>query len=129
MSIDVLLDTHVVLWFFAGSTRMSDAISSIVDDDASTVTVSEVSFVEVAIKRSLGKLDVDVAELRRHVRAHGMLELPIGVGHADSLQELPLHHRDPFDRILIAQALAEEMTIVTVDRDFAAYEGLSLLVA
>ena len=80
------------------------------------------SLVEIAVKHSIGKLGVPASEARSRMRATGALELPFTGSHAEQLAALPLHHRDPFDRMLIAQAMSEEMQIVTVDRAFEAYE-------
>jgi PIN domain nuclease of toxin-antitoxin system len=126
MSSDLLLDTHALLWLVVADPRAQDLLGDVLDQDASTVTVSTISYLEVAIKRATGKIDVDVSRVRRHVAALGLLELGITGNHAESLEQLPLHHRDPFDRTLIAQALAEDMAIATVDPAFADYEGLRL---
>lgn len=125
MSVDLLLDTNVVIWLAAGDARARSLVP-VLEDDASTVTISAVTWVELAFKHSAGKLDIQVDGLRAAAREHGVLELPLQAGHASMLERLPLHHRDPFDRMLIAQAMAEEMTLASSDRAFAAYEDLAL---
>jgi PIN domain nuclease of toxin-antitoxin system len=126
MSVDLLLDTHALIWLAVGDPRAS-ALVKVVDDPACTVSVSTASWLEIAIKSSLGKLEPGVAATRRSMQRLPVLDLAISANHAEALEALPRHHGDPFDRILIAQALAEDMMIATVDPAFAAYEGLSLL--
>jgi PIN domain nuclease of toxin-antitoxin system len=126
MSVDLLLDTHALLWLVADDPRHRDLLGDVLEQPASTVTVSAASYMEIAIRNTIGKLDIDIAKLRKRVMASGALELNVQPGHAEALAQLPLHHRDPFDRMLIAQALAEELTIVSVDTEFAKYEGLRI---
>jgi PIN domain nuclease of toxin-antitoxin system len=125
MSVDLLLDTSYVIWFFGGHQR-GEVVRDLLEDPTSTVTVSAVTWSEVAIKHSIGKLQGDVTALRAAAREYGVLEIDWTGNHAESLAQLPLHHRDPFDRMLIAQALAEGLTIATVDPAFAAYDGLRI---
>lgn len=125
MSADLLLDTHALIWLACGDTR-AEALVGVLDDPASTVSVSAISWMEIAIKHAIGKLDVDVASTRAKARLVNAIELPVTGNHAEALSQLPLHHADPFDRMLIAQALAEDMTIATIDPTFSAYEGLKV---
>lgn len=122
MNVDVLVDTHLLVWFLQGDERGRAAIEPLAGDATSTVSFSSMSLAEMAVKHAVGKLDLDVGRARSTMLAHGMLELPFTGSHAEQLAALPLHHRDPFDRMLIAQAMSEEMQIVTVDRAFEAYE-------
>jgi PIN domain nuclease of toxin-antitoxin system len=117
----LLLDTHVLIWWDAGarlSKRAADAIRA-----ADQVYVSAVSGWEIAIKTSLGRIettrDVGVA-----VSESGFEELPLRLSHTEALRLLPPHHRDPFDRMLIAQAVSEGLTLVTRDRALDDY-GIS----
>lgn len=126
MSSDLLLDTHALIWLASGDAR-AGALVGVLDDPASTVSVSAISWMEIAIKHAIGKLDVDVASTRVKVRLVNAIELPVTGNHAEALAQLPLHHTDPFDRMLIAQALAEDMTIATIDPAFSAYEGLKVI--
>jgi PIN domain nuclease of toxin-antitoxin system len=125
MSVDLLLDTSYVIWFFGGHQR-GEVVRDLLEDPTSTVTVSAVTWSEVAIKHSIGKLQGDVGALRAAAREFGVLELDWTGNHAESLARLPLHHRDPFDRMLIAQALAEDIDMLSSDAAFTAYEGLRI---
>ena len=97
MSIDLLLDTNMVIWLAAGDERARAVIPTL-EDEASTVTISVVSWIEIAIKHSTRKLDLSVDLVRAAAHEHGILELQLQAGHASMLERLPLHHRDPFDR-------------------------------
>ncbi len=116
----LLLDTHVALWSLGEPTRLSaDARTAIVDAD-SDVFASAVSLWEIAIKRKLGKLQApdDVPE---RLASKGYTDLVVTCAHGWAAGALPLHHRDPFDRLLIAQAQLEGLVLVTADRRLAAY--------
>lgn len=116
----LLLDTHVVLWWRADSPRLGrEARNAIASADV--VWVSAVSGWEVAIKQTLGKLRLR-GQFSSLVAAGGLSELALSLRHADRLAELPLHHADPFDRMLIAQASVERLTVVTHDRQFERYD-------
>ena len=115
----LLLDTHVVLWELAeGPTVGTAATASIAD--AEELRVSVVSFVEIGIKVGVGKLRVP-DRLPELIREAGAELLALAPEHGLGIAELPLHHRDPFDRLLISQARFEGLTILTADRRFAAY--------
>ncbi|MGH8998266.1 MAG: type II toxin-antitoxin system VapC family toxin [Acidimicrobiia bacterium] len=120
----LLLDTHVVLWWLEGA-RLSESTLDRISDPAELVVVSAATIWEAAIKRALGKLDVPES-LAAAVIDEGFEPLPIGFEHAARAGALPPHHRDPFDRILIAQALEQGLTIATHDPAFEAY-GIDLL--
>jgi PIN domain nuclease of toxin-antitoxin system len=120
-----LLDTHVLLWLLAGSPRIGDDLYATLSDPRHTVYVSATSAWEIAIKVGLGKLDVppDLHHwLPAEIAAAGLTVLPIGLDHALGVERLPSHHTDPFDRLLIAQAIADDLTLVSADRAFAAYD-------
>lgn len=117
---NLLLDTHVVLWWLAGN-RLAPEAQDRIADPASVVAVSAASIWEAEIKRALGKLRLD-GSLVAHVAAAGFSPLAISLEHAERAGRLPAHHRDPFDRMLIAQAQLESLTIVTRDRAFTPYE-------
>lgn len=117
----VLLDTHVVLWWLADETdRFSEEAWRVLDDPSVDAVVSAASVWEIAIKRGLGKLEAPddvVAQL-----SNSPVELlPITAHHADEVSRLPDHHRDPFDRLLIAQAKIERLAVATADDAFARY--------
>jgi len=115
----LLLDTHVVLWWQRNDRRLGrEAREAIAKADL--VWVSAVSGWEVAIKASMGRLRLD-EPFRLLLAADDFTELPMTLTHAERLQQLPPHHNDPFDRMLVAQALAERATLVTHDRAFEAY--------
>ena len=118
---NLLLDTHVLLWWLADAEELSTELRRRIADPRTGVWVSPVSAWEISIKSSLGKLtapdDFDEVLAKCHFE-----ELPITWRHASLAGQLPEHHRDPFDRMLIAQATSEGLTIATVDSVFAAYE-------
>jgi PIN domain nuclease of toxin-antitoxin system len=117
----VLLDTHAALWMIADSRRLSPRALEIIVASSARLIVSATSLWEVAIKRSTGKLTVP-ADLSRRLAALRQVELlPISPLHAEAVGELPWHHRDPFDRLLVAQALAERFAIVSPDPALAQY--------
>ncbi len=116
----LLLDTHPLLWWL-GETPMSTRAHAAIVDPAISVVVSAASIWEIAIKQAIGKLEVD-GRVIDHTERHGFDPLPISFVHAELAGGLPLHHKDPFDRLLIAQAHLEGLTIVTRDRAFDAYE-------
>ncbi len=113
------LDTHVVLWELSGSRQVAPAAQRRIER-ATEVFFSAVSFAEIGVKVSLGKLSVP-SDLRDRVLHTGIQILALEADHALAVAGLPLHHRDPFDRLLIAQARAEQLTIVTADHRFGAY--------
>jgi PIN domain nuclease of toxin-antitoxin system len=102
--------------------RLRAATRAALEDGRNEVTVSAVSVWEAAIKRAQGRLRVVPEELRAELDGAGFVQLPISFEHGIVAGALPVHHRDPFDRMLIAQAQLEDLTIVTRDRRFAAYD-------
>lgn len=120
----LLLDTQALLWFFAGDERMGAAARAALQDPASEVHLSAASVWEMAIKAGLGKLNIDVP-VERYVRekiCQGLRPLPVDCHHAAAVQGLPPHHSDPFDRLLAAQAMLEDLTLVSGDRIFKSYK-------
>lgn len=118
----------MLLWALAGSPQIGPISERLLSED-NEVFFSVASVWEVAIKSGLGKLDANVAEVRRAARDSGFVELPILGHHVESLVGLPDHHRDPFDRLLVAQALAEPMRLLTADAMVARYGNSVELVA
>jgi PIN domain nuclease of toxin-antitoxin system len=120
-----LIDTHILLWLLAGSPRIGPDLANTLADPRHTVLVSAVSAWEIAIKRALGKLNVppDLEHwLPAEIAAAGLNVLPIHIEHALAVERLPSHHADPFDRLLIAQALTGGLTIVSADHAFDHYD-------
>ena len=117
----LLLDTQIVLWALTGSTRLGKAARELIADPANDIHVSTASIWEVAIKHALGR----GAEL---CAAAGYRELPVGWSHAVALESLPLLHADPFDRILVAQAQAEPMRLLSRDATVVGYGAMVLAV-
>jgi PIN domain nuclease of toxin-antitoxin system len=116
----LLLDTHVVLWELEG-TRHVGLHAQAALERATDLEFSVVSLAEIGVKAAIGKLDVP-RDLHDHILRSGARILALAPDHALAVAELPLHHRDPFDRLLISQARAERLTIVTADRRFADYD-------
>ncbi|MBM3821513.1 MAG: type II toxin-antitoxin system VapC family toxin [Verrucomicrobia bacterium] len=120
----LLLDAHTLLWFYEGSPSLSLPARAAIEDPANEKHVSHATAWEIAIKVSLGKLKLAVPYedvYPNAVAANGFLVLPLDFRHLRELLTLPFHHRDPFDRLLIAQAFVEEMTLVSCDPHFPAY--------
>ena len=115
---NLLLDTHVLIWWDEGRRLAAEARRAIADADS--VYVSAASAWEVAIKTGLGRLR-PTRTVEEAVDESGFLELPVTFRHAERVGKLPPHHRDPFDRLLIAQADVEELTLVSRDSVFARY--------
>jgi PIN domain nuclease of toxin-antitoxin system len=116
--VNLLLDTHVLIWWDEGRRLAAEARRAIADADS--VYVSAASAWEVAIKTGLGRLR-PIRTVEQAVDESGFLELPVTFRHAERVGKLPPHHRDPFDRLLVAQADVEELTLVTRDTVFARY--------
>jgi PIN domain nuclease of toxin-antitoxin system len=119
----ILLDTHIFLWCVQGDRRLSKKTRSFIQA-ASEVYVSSASIWESAIKAKLGKLDVDIDELVNSIWESGFINLAVNAGHAAAVYNLPDIHRDPFDRILIAQALSEPLRLLTSDMLLQQYSDL-----
>ena len=123
----LLLDTHIFLWSLDDDPKLSSAAWSLIEA-ADTVYVSAASLWEATIKYHLGKLHVEPDRLVGAVTASGFSELPISLQHAVAISRLPALHRDPFDRLLIAQALIEPLLLLTADAQLEAYSTLVRLV-
>ncbi|WP_083955972.1 type II toxin-antitoxin system VapC family toxin [Tersicoccus phoenicis] len=122
-----LLDTHVVLWLLGDPDRVPEHWRRTLADRESTVVVSAISALEVATKERLRKLEVPglVAGWEAHLTASGMTSLSVSARHALAAGKLVWEHRDPFDRVLVAQARCEGHTLVTVDRTITAREDIA----
>jgi PIN domain nuclease of toxin-antitoxin system len=123
--VKLLLDTHLLLWVSGEPEKLPPAARKLIADPENELVFSAASLWEIAIKRGLERTDfqVDGRVLRRGLLDNGYLELPVTSAHAVAVDELPLIHKDPFDRILIAQATFEGITLLTVDPLVAKYPG------
>jgi PIN domain nuclease of toxin-antitoxin system len=119
----ILLDTHVYLWWLQDHPKLSLAARETIIS-ATEVYVSSVSIWEAGIKIALGKLEADIVALASNIELNGFIELPLFAKHALQLARLPDIHRDPFDRMLIAQAISEPLRLLTADNQIAEYSEL-----
>ncbi len=129
---NLLLDTHTFLWYYSGSMELSQKARQSIEHPENNFFVSVASLWEIAIKNSLGKLDLDAPlnTFFQDVIQKGFYLMPIDPAHILLSATLPFHHRDPFDRIIIGQALAENMTVVSKDPFFEPYgrsSGLEII--
>lgn len=120
---NLLLDTHVALWAITDSPRLPLKARALIDSPKTNVWISTASIWEIAIKYSLGRGDMPISgqDALRYFSESGYRQLPIEAEHAVAIEDLPAHHSDPFDRILIAQALVEPMRLMTHDATVALY--------
>jgi PIN domain nuclease of toxin-antitoxin system len=122
LSVRILLDTHLLLWALGSPLKLSADTRKLID--TSDVYVSAASIWEISIKAALGKLKADAADVLAAVQPAGLNLLPITGDHAARVARLPSHHKDPFDRILIAQAVSEPMILLTNDAALERYGEL-----
>jgi len=121
----LLLDTHLLLWAATSPERLSAEARALIESPENELFFSAASLWEIAIKRSLGRADfqVDTRLLRRGLLDNGYSELPIDSMHAVEIESLPAIHKDPFDRMLVAQAIVEGISLITSDNLVAQYSG------
>jgi PIN domain nuclease of toxin-antitoxin system len=121
----LLFDTHLLMWAVEDSPRLPKTAAQLIDDTNNELVFSVANVWEIAIKRGVGReaVSVDPRRLRRSLLDNGYTELPITSEHAVAIDALPPLHKDPFDRILIAQATVEGITLLTVDKIVARYPG------
>ena len=117
----LLLDTHVLVWCLSGDRKLPRATADLIRDPATDVYFSAVSIWEVAIKSALGKMRADASAMLKNLVDEGFEELPVTAQHTVATMTLPLHHRDPFDRLLVAQSRLESLRLLTDDRIMALY--------
>jgi len=127
----ILLDTHVLLWALAEPDRLPEDVQERLISPDNEVLFSAASVWEIAIKAQIGRLplSIPVEEIVETAQASGFQELPIQSVHAAGVYRLPLYHRDPFDRILVAQAIAEPAHLFTADKTLARYSELVVTIA
>jgi PIN domain nuclease of toxin-antitoxin system len=125
----LLLDTHILLWALGAPERLGAATRKLIEDPANEVLFSAASIWEIAIKASRGRPDfhANPGEVATSSRSTGFIELPVDAGAAAMVATLPPHHRDPFDRLLVAQAMAGPMRLYTADPILAVYSELVTL--
>ena len=123
----VLLDTHIFYWTLYEHARQP-ALATKLITEADSVYVSAASVWELAIKVRIGKLRADIDEVIASIEPAGFVELPVASRHSAQVAKLPLHHTDPFDRMLIAQAICEPLYLLTVDSQLSVYSDLVIRV-
>ncbi len=123
----LLLDTHIIIWALSEPDKLSAEAKSLIQN-AEQLFVSSASIWEMSIKVGLGKLEVDLDEITAELRAMNVTELPISWEHSKQVKKLAPHHRDPFARLLIAQAINEPLILITHDEILAKYTDLVRLV-
>lgn len=127
---NLLLDTHIALWAITDDPKLSQLARGLIASPDNSVWVSAASVWEIAIKRALGRGDMPVSSQQalEFFKLSGYRNLPIDAAHASAVENLPAHHQDPFDRILVAQALSEPMRLITHDATVARYSDTIILV-
>jgi PIN domain nuclease of toxin-antitoxin system len=121
----LLLDTHILIWLLEGNQNLNPKVKQVIEDETNSLYISIVSLWEIAIKTSLNKLQLELPLEKiicDFVLPSGIKILPIDIAHLLTLQNLPFNHRDPFDRLLIAQAKSETLTLVSEDSVFRQYQ-------
>jgi PIN domain nuclease of toxin-antitoxin system len=121
----LLLDTHILIWSLEENPRLAKHLIDMLENEGNQLLVSQASFFEMAIKINLGKLEsplgLSFPQLKNHLEQRNVVVLALEPEHLETLRGLPLHHKDPFDRMLIAQALTENATLVSDDEFFKLY--------
>ena len=123
----LLLDTHIFLWAVSGSGQLKPHVRRLISS-ADDVFISSASIWEIAIKARLGKVTADPDELVLAIDRSGFQELPVRAAHAAMVGRLDMHHNDPFDRLLVAQAISEPLRLLTADAALKPYSELVLLI-
>lgn len=116
-----LVDTHALLWWLDAPVKLKQPARDVIANPENRIVVSTASVWEISIKRALGKLEIP-NDLEAQLADDAIIVLPVSFAHAAAVAELPLHPHDPFDRMLIAQAIEERLTLITRDRTFEAYD-------
>jgi PIN domain nuclease of toxin-antitoxin system len=123
----LLLDTHIVFWFFYETKRLPDEARRLISD-ADSNYVSAASIWEIAIKSKLGKINANPKRILESIPVSGFRSLPVRSIHAAAVADLPLHHADPFDRLLVAQSMCEPLRLVTSDEHLKQYSDQIIVV-
>jgi PIN domain nuclease of toxin-antitoxin system len=120
--VKLLLDTHTVLWWLSDDPRLGARARDLIADPGNDVLISVAAFWEIVVKVRVGKLEADVGEIVDACTRDGFIRLDVVPAHLRTLATLPMHHRDPFDHMLIAQAITEEAFLVSQDEHIAKYD-------
>ena len=117
----LLLDTHALLWWLADDNQLGPRARQMIEDPGNDILVSVVSLWEIVVKVRVGKLEADIGEIAGTIAREGFALLDMNTAHLLALARLPMHHRDPFDHLLIAQAIEEDATFISEDRNASRY--------
>jgi PIN domain nuclease of toxin-antitoxin system len=117
----LLLDTHALLWWLADDDQLGARARELIEDPGNDVLVSVISLWEVVVKVRVGNLVADIEEVADAIAREGFVLLGISTAHLAALAKLPMHHRDPFDHLLIAQAIEEDATLISANRNTSRY--------
>ncbi len=120
----LLLDSHVLLWWLQDDPKLTPIHRDLIGDEKNEVLVSSIALAELSVKASLGKLEI-TRDLGREIEANGFGFLPFTERHAAALRDLPFHHRDPFDRMLISQAQVDGLVFLTTDERCREYDVIT----
>lgn len=124
----ILLDTHVLLWWLAGDRRLPAKAKQVIENPHNNIVVSSVNIWEIVVKHALGRIAIELPELEVAITDSGFLPLDITAKHAIEVGNLPMYHRDPFDRMLIAQCIVERAHLLTHDSALSEYGKVAMLV-
>jgi PIN domain nuclease of toxin-antitoxin system len=119
--VKVLLDTHALLWWLADDDQIGIQARDLIADPGNNILISVASLWEIVVKVRVGKLEADIKEISQAIELDGFTLLTINPAHLRTLAGLPMHHRDPFDHLLIAQAIAEEAIFLSADQNTSKY--------
>jgi len=117
----LLLDTHALVWALSDPAQLPGTVRKTIENPSNMIYVSAVSIWEIAIKAALGKIDLEIEDLPNAITEVGFTELPVTIAHACAVRKLPMHHRDPFDRMLAVQSSLENLPLITKDPVFSLY--------
>jgi PIN domain nuclease of toxin-antitoxin system len=124
----IIIDTHLLLWWVTNDRRLPDKARRLIENAKNNIAVSTASIWEIAIKQALGRIKIDLKELEEVIITNNFESLPVKLHHAIEVSELPPHHSDPFDRMLVAQCLSETAYLLTHDEQLQKYGKVVMLV-